>query len=137
MHEAAFRGFPRRRSPAGGRRADSRDGRRGGRRPTGLIASVERLETRGMMAIDIPTVFVGNINNPADPETGYGRVDHAYRIGKFEVTLSQYAAFLNSVATVPAADYLTKLYNQDMAGDKVIGGTISRTGSGTIASPYA
>lgn len=37
-----------------------------------------------MMAIDMPTVFIGNVNKPADPETGYGRVDHAYRIGKFE-----------------------------------------------------
>ena len=90
-----------------------------------------------MMAVDIQTVYVGNVNNPADPATGYGSVDHAYRIGKFEVTLNQYSAFLNSVATVPTASSISNLYNKDMAGDKVIGGTISRTGSGTAGSPYA
>lgn len=90
-----------------------------------------------MMAIDIPTVYVGNANNPADPATGYGSVDHAYRIGTFEVTLTQYSQFLNSVATVPSGTHITALYNPAMAGDKVIGGTISRTGAGTTGNPYA
>jgi len=98
---------------------------------------VERLEPRRLLAVDIPTVFVGDVKNPADPATGYGSVDHAFRIGKFEVTLDQYAAFLNSAAAVPAAPFIANLYNVAMAGDKVIGGTISRTGAGTAASPYA
>ena len=97
---------------------------------------VEKLEPRALMAVDIPTVYIGHANNLPDPATGYGRVDHAYRIGKFEVTLNQYAAFLNSVATVPATPAITKLYNPDMADDRIVGGTISRTGSGTTAAPY-
>ena len=110
--------------------------RRSGPRQVTPVARVEKLEARGMMAIDIPTVFIGDVGNPADPATGYGTVDHAYRIGTFEVTLDQYATFLNSVATVPAGPHVAALYNPGMAGDKVIGGTISRTGAGTTASPY-
>ncbi|MCC6127402.1 MAG: SUMF1/EgtB/PvdO family nonheme iron enzyme [Pirellulales bacterium] len=49
-------------------------------------------------------VPVGNVNNAADTRvmttdgtTGYGAVDHAYAIGKYEVTAGQYCAFLNAV----------------------------------------
>ncbi|MCA9237699.1 MAG: SUMF1/EgtB/PvdO family nonheme iron enzyme [Planctomycetales bacterium] len=45
-------------------------------------------------------VIVGNAGNAADPETGYGSVDHAFRISKYEVTNTQYVEFLN--ATDPA-----------------------------------
>lgn len=126
---STFRRGPATHSAAGRRRSAPRRAAR--------VASVEMLESRAMMAIDIPTVFVGDVNNPADPATGYGSVAHAFRIGKFEVTIDQYVAFLNSVATVPAAPYITSLYNDGMAGDTAIGGTISRTGAGTSASPYA
>ena len=43
-------------------------------------------------------VHVGNVGNAPDT-TGYGAVRYPYRIGKFEVTNSQYVDFLNSVAT--------------------------------------
>lgn len=48
-------------------------------------------------AINIPTVHVGDANNPADPD-GMGSVDYEYYIGTYEVTNSQYASFLNSKA---------------------------------------
>jgi formylglycine-generating enzyme required for sulfatase activity len=121
----------------GGKPAKASRGRLSGRRTVLPFVRIEMLESRAMMAVDIQTVYVGNVNNPADPATGYGSVDHAYRIGKFEVTLNQYSEFLNSVATVPTSPAIANLYKQDMAGDKVIGGTISRTGSGTAGDPYA
>ena len=60
-------------------------------------------------AINIETVAVGNLGNSAD-STGYGAVDYAYRIGKYEVTSGQYAAFLNAVAATDTYG----LYNTDM-----------------------
>ncbi|MGH7337093.1 MAG: S8 family serine peptidase, partial [Myxococcota bacterium] len=48
-----------------------------------------------------PLVFdwasIGGPDN-ADHDTGYGAVDYEYEIAKFEVTVAQYAVFLNSVA---------------------------------------
>jgi formylglycine-generating enzyme len=51
-------------------------------------------------AVIIETVPVGNLNNAADSNTGnlYGSVDHAYNIGKYEVTAGQYCEFLNAKA---------------------------------------
>ena len=46
-------------------------------------------------------VTVGNPGNAADKRydsTGYGAVNHVYKIGKFEVTAGQYTEFLNAVA---------------------------------------
>ena len=73
----------------GGKPAKASRVRLSGRRTALPVARIEMLESRAMMAVDIQTVYVGNVNNPADPATGYGSVDHAYRIGKFEVTLNQ------------------------------------------------
>ncbi len=42
-------------------------------------------------------VTVGNPGNGAD-DTGYGSVNYAYRMGKYEVTAGQYTEFLNAVA---------------------------------------
>ena len=76
-------------------------------------------------------VIVGNPGNTPDtlinwPDatTGYGAVSSPYRIGKFEITTAQYAAFLSAVAT--ASDPYG-LYNPDMAEDY---GGIVRTESG-------
>ncbi|MGD8454422.1 MAG: SUMF1/EgtB/PvdO family nonheme iron enzyme [Phycisphaerae bacterium] len=47
----------------------------------------------------IDTVAVGNPGNPNDTHgDGYGAVDYTYNIGTYEVTASQYTAFLNAVA---------------------------------------
>jgi hypothetical protein len=46
--------------------------------------------------ITIATVPVGNPVN-ANDGTGYGKVDYDYRIGTYEVTNTEYTAFLNAV----------------------------------------
>jgi len=57
----------------------------------------------------IDTVPVGNPGN-ANDATGYGAVDYAYNIGKYEVTAGQYTEFLNAVAATDAYG----LYNPSM-----------------------
>ena len=57
---------------------------------------------------------VGNPGNAADPLTGYGAVDHSYNIGTYDVTVSQYVAFLNSndpTGTDPLGLYNGKFVN--------------------------
>src|SRR4051812_26574092 len=51
--------------------------------------------------ITIETVPVGDVGNPNDPATGSlrGRVSYAYNVGTTEVTVGQYTAFLNAVAS--------------------------------------
>ena len=68
-------------------------------------------------SINFDTVFIGNDENEADT-TGYGAVSYDYYIGKYEVTNSEYAAFLNAVA---ATDTYS-LWHQSMS--------IERTGLG-------
>ena len=41
-------------------------------------------------------VFVDNPENPADPITNSGKVDYVFEIGKYQITNSQYADFLNA-----------------------------------------
>ena len=71
-------------------------------------------------ALTIETVPVGNVGNANDPATGnlYGGVNYAYSIGKYEVTVGQYTAFLNAVA---ASDTYS-LYDPSMASDLNIAG---------------
>ncbi|MDD3181008.1 MAG: SUMF1/EgtB/PvdO family nonheme iron enzyme [Opitutaceae bacterium] len=79
--------------------------------------------TSGSMAqITIDTVTVGNPGNTAD-STGFGAVGYSYAIGKYEVTNTQYAAFLNAVAATDSY----ALYNTSM-GSEAYGG-ITRSGS--------
>jgi len=49
--------------------------------------------------INISLVTVGDPGNVADPATGYGAVPYTYDIGTYDATMSQYATFLNAVAT--------------------------------------
>jgi len=58
------------------------------------------------------TVLVGSPGNPPD-STGFGAVNYAYRIGKYEVTNTQYCEFLNAVAS----DDPHGLYHDGMAGE--------------------
>jgi len=57
-------------------------------------------------------VTVGNAGNAADT-TGYGAVSYAYQIGKYDVTGSQYTAFLNAVGSTDTY----ALYNTSMGTD--------------------
>lgn len=85
--------------------------------------------------ITIETVLVGNPGNPndtiADAYGNYhGAVSYTYAIGKYEVTLNQYAAFLNSVATT-ADPY--NLWTSPLEFDDYSNG-IARNGS--LGGPY-
>jgi len=81
-------------------------------------------------AVTIEWVTVGDASNNPD-DTGYGTVDHDYRIGKYEVTCGQYREFLNAKAAV-GDPY--GLYNSKMTTDAR--GGIQRTGSGTVGDPW-
>ncbi len=59
-------------------------------------------------AYSLTFVTVGNPGNPPDPSTGYGSVDYVYRISKYEITNTDYAAMLNDVA---ASEDPHNLYN--------------------------
>ena len=61
----------------------------------------------------IETVPVGDTNNVADL-TCYGAVQDEYKIGKTEVTVMQYCAFLNAVAKYSDKHFL---YNSQMSTD--------------------
>ncbi len=68
-------------------------------------------------------VPVGNPGNDPDG-TGFGRVDYAYNIGKYEVTAGQYTEFLNAVAKIDTY----KLYDDRMR-TSARGCKIERSGS--------
>jgi len=68
----------------------------------------------------------GDPANPAD-STGFGAVAYTYRIGTYDVTAAQYAAFLNAVAVTSDP---FGLYNPSMAGGPGTAACgITRTGS--------
>ncbi len=73
-------------------------------------------------AVTIDWVTVGDPGNAADPATGskYGDVGYAYRFGKYVITNTQYAEFLNS--NDPAGANALGLYDQRMANSKTVGG---------------
>lgn len=93
-------------------------------------AAVLVLGSVASAAITIETVPVGNPGNTADT-TGYGSVNYAYNIGKYEVTAGQYTAFLNAVAATDTYD----LYNMTMSNTSW-GSGIARSGDGTVGNPY-
>ena len=84
----------------------------------------EQLNTiQGVVTMEMVTV--GNAGNAADTmgdPNPAGAVAYEYKIGKYEVTNAQYAAFLNAVAATDA----NNLYNTSM-GSNVRGG-ITRSG---------
>jgi sulfatase modifying factor 1 len=66
-------------------------------------------------AVTIDTVPARNLNNAPDTRyspPGYGAVNHAYNIGKYEVTAGQYRDFLNAVD--PSGTNTLGLYNASM-----------------------
>jgi len=84
--------------------------------------------------VNIQTVTVGDAGNAADTTT-YGAVAYEFNIGKYEVTISQYTTFLNSVAKTNTNSYIVDLWNDSMTSNLNIAG-ISRSGSGTLVDPY-
>jgi sulfatase modifying factor 1 len=97
-----------------------------------VLTLTPNLHAQPLVTID--TVTVGDAGNAADT-TGYGAVADVFAIGKYEVTIGQYNTFLNSVASFNSKSYLVNLWNAGMATDQNVAG-ISRTGSGTLGSPY-
>jgi formylglycine-generating enzyme required for sulfatase activity len=79
--------------------------------------------TPALAGITYDMVNVGNPGN-ANDTTGYGAVNDLYSIGKYDVTIGQYTAFLNAVAETDTH----VLYNPSMATDLNVAG-ISRSGS--------
>ncbi len=77
-------------------------------------------------AVTIDLVPVGNAANANDPATGnlYGGVAYDYQIGTYDVTIGQYADFLNAVA---ATDTYS-LYSASMATNLNVAG-IAQSGS--------
>ena len=51
-------------------------------------------------AVTIDWVSVGDINNPADPATGYGAVDHIYQISSTEVSIGEFLTAYNDDSNV-------------------------------------
>lgn len=77
--------------------------------------------------LTIPLVSVGNAGNASDPLTGLGAVAYNYQIGKNEITVFQYATFLNA----KAKSDLYGLYNPSMESDLNHAGIIRSGVSGT------
>jgi formylglycine-generating enzyme len=88
-----------------------------------LLAAGLLAASSASASVIINTVLVGDAGNANDTANPYGGVSYAYHIGTYEVTNSQYAAFLNAKATTDTHS----LYNSDM-GSNAYGG-INRAGS--------
>jgi len=82
----------------------------------------------------VDSKFIGNPNNTANTG-GLGAVSYTYYMSTYEVTVSQYATFLNAVATLSGNVYITSLYNSNM--DTESNRLIQRSGSGTAETPYS
>ncbi len=81
------------------------------------------LAQRASALITVETVPVGNAGNTADTFPRLGAVGYDYSIGKYEVTLNQYTAFLNAVAKTDTYG----LYNGNMGTELRVRG-IARSG---------
>jgi formylglycine-generating enzyme required for sulfatase activity len=75
-----------------------------------FLASFIALATSASAAINIQTSFVGDAGNDTDT-TSYGGVSYGYHIGTYEVTNSQYVAFLNAKGSTDS----NNLYNTIMS----------------------
>jgi formylglycine-generating enzyme required for sulfatase activity len=89
-----------------------------------VLCSTSLIVATAPAQISITTVPVGNPGNAPDILTGYGAVGYDYRIATSEVTVSQYAAFLNAVADADP----NGLFNANMYNNQNIRG-IQRAGA--------
>ena len=95
-----------------------------------LFCAISAVVFQSASAVTIDWVPVGNPGNPAvntimnDGTSGYGAVAYNYNIDKYDVTVGQYTAFLNSVAATDTYG----LYDPSMATNLNIAG-VSRSGS--------
>lgn len=84
---------------------------------THLLLAAGLLAASSASAISIDKVLVGDVGN-ANDSTGSGGVGYSYNIGTYEVTNTQYTAFLNAKA---GATDPNGLYNANM-GSSTHGG---------------
>src|SRR3990172_11117018 len=102
------------------------------------LAFFVALSAAAAHAVNIKTVRVSNPGNAPDPSPStsgdccFGSVAYVYRIGKFEVTNSQYAEFLNSVD--PTGTNVLELYIPSM--DSSPQGGITLNGAASDGSKY-
>ena len=109
-----------------------------------MISSTVRIKRRWLVALgttiacctnaagqSMEWVTVGNPGNEPDESGFYGAVEYVYRIGKYEVTNSQYVEFLNAKAALGDP---FGLYNPEMTTDPH--GGIDRGGNGTPRDPH-
>jgi len=102
---------------------------------TSIMLALGILGSTNARAVSIDMVTVGNQGNVGQTHNygsfggslTFGAVNHSYRIGKHEVTISQYTAFLNAVA---ATDTYS-LYNAAMASEGNISGIRQNGSSGS------
>ncbi len=98
------------------------------------LAATAALITSASASITMDWVNVGNPGNAADPLTGYGAVGYAYQIGKYEVTNTQYGAFLNAAAKTDSYG----LYNSSMSSYGITqsgsSGSFTYSVTGTLAN---
>jgi formylglycine-generating enzyme len=97
----------------------------------GVAALACLLAAPARAGITYEMVTVGNAGNAGDtrvgPNTlGKGAVAYDYQIGKYDVTIGQYAAFLNAVAAMDSYE----LYHSGMGADASIKGISRTVGSG-------
>ena len=88
-----------------------------------LVAACALLHAVASYAVSYEMVDVGSPGNEAD-RTTFGAVSYPYRIGRYEVTVADYTAFLNAVAKTDAYG----LWNNSMQAATSIAG-ITRSGA--------
>ncbi len=102
-----------------------------------ILAGIS-LVSPAFAVVSMSWTSIGNVNNAADPSTGYGAVGYAYNIGTYEVTNAQYVDFLNA----KGASNTNGIFNGTMGTAGVYGSNITQTGvSGSyqysVSSTYA
>ncbi len=95
------------------------------------LVATALLPIGALAQIAIDFVSVGDIGNASDPATGsvYGSVSYGYQISTYEITNTQYAAFLNAVAISSDA---SGLYNANM-GSSTHGGILASESGGSYS----
>lgn len=112
------------------------------RRKNPFVVRVKNISTGvtspPLVALDtVEVTDAGNLATTIEG-TAFGSVADSYRIGKTEVTIAQYTAFLNAIATRSDGAngaVIDSLYDARMATDAAVAG-ISRSGSGSETSPF-